>query len=79
MPGGSVDFTIAHDEELGTTLSAALFGTVADYPDQALARDVAAETLRLLRQTGAHDDSKGPAMTRRELFGRLAGQEGAEE
>lgn len=50
LPGGRIDFTIAHDEELGTTLSAALFGTVADFPDQALAREVAAETLRLLRQ-----------------------------
>ena len=80
LPGGSVDFTIAHDEELGTTLSAALFGTVADFPDQALARDVAAETLRLLMQADAYDDgSKGPGMTRRELFGRLAGKEGAEE
>jgi [NiFe] hydrogenase assembly HybE family chaperone len=80
LPGGSVDFTIAHDEELGTTLSAALFSTVADFPDQALAREAAAETLRLLRRTEADgEDNKEPGMTRRELFGRLAGKEGARE
>ena len=80
LPGGSIDFTIAHDEELGTTLSAALFGTVAEFPDQALARDVAAETLRRLRQAEANDDdNKEPGMTRRELFGRFAGKEGAGE
>ena len=78
LPGGSIDFTIAHDDELGTTLSAALFGTVADFPDQALARDVAAETLRRLTQ-GEADDDKESGMTRRELLSRLAGKEAAKE
>ena len=77
LPGASIDFTIAHDEELGTTLSAALFSTVADFPDQALAREVAVETLRRLRQPTANDGEDNElGMTRRELFSRLAGKEG---
>ena len=77
LPGGKVDFTVSHDVELGTTLSAALFGTVTDFPDQAMARDVATETLRLLfskAQTGK--DAGGVRMTRRELFGNLGGTGG---
>ena len=79
LPGGKVDFTVSHDEVLGTTLSAALFSSVADFPGQSLARDVAAETLRLLRSDAAEEQSvSGRKMSRRELLRRLGGGEGDE-
>ena len=45
FPSGPCDLTVYQDEELGTYLAAALFSTVADFPDQAVARAVAEETL----------------------------------
>ncbi|MCH5376759.1 MAG: [NiFe]-hydrogenase assembly chaperone HybE [Planctomycetes bacterium] len=79
FPGGKVDFTVSHDEELGTTLSAAMFGTVADFPEQAMARDIAGETLRLLfSKPQIDDDAKGARMTRRELFRNLGSAAGDE-
>lgn len=74
LPGGELDFTVAHDDELGTILSAALFGTVADFPGQALARDIARETLRLLfTRTGEVGRGPGKTMSRRELLKQLGG------
>jgi [NiFe] hydrogenase assembly HybE family chaperone len=79
LPGGKVDFTVSHDEVIGTTLSAAMFGTVTDFPDQAMARDVARETLRLLfSKEQAGDDAEGGQITRRQLFRNL-GDVGGEE
>ena len=76
LPGGKVDFTVSHGEELGTTLSAALFGTVTEFPDQAVAREVAAETLRLLFSTEQADDiAEGRKMSRRQLLRNLGGIE----
>ena len=76
LPGGKVDFTVSHDEVLGTTLSAALFSSVADFPDQSLAREVAAETLRLLRSSDRSDTrAAGRKMSRRELLLRLTDSE----
>ena len=77
LPGGKVDFTVSHDDELGTTLSAALFGTVTDFPDQAMARDVAAETLRLLFSAEAAKAAadEGRKMSRRQLLRNLGGLE----
>ena len=80
LPGGKVDFTVAHDEMLGTSLSAALFGTVQDFPDQALARDIASESLRLLfDETFAGQGSEDKKMTRRELLRRLGSIECEEQ
>ena len=77
LPGGKVDFTVSHDEVLGTTLSAAMFGTVTEFPNQEMAREVARETLRLLfSKEYAADDAKQGRMSRRQLFQNLAGQGG---
>ena len=74
LPGGKVDFTVSHDEDLGTTLSAALFGTVTDFPDQAMARDVAAESLRLLFSAEeTSDPAEGRKVSRRQLLRNLSG------
>ena len=79
LPGGKVDFTVSHDEVMGTMLSAALFGTVTEFPDQAVARDVARETLRLLfSKELAGDGAEGGKMTRRQLFRNLGGPGGEE-
>ncbi len=76
LPGAKVDFTVSHDAELGTTLSAALFGTVTDFPDQAMAREVAAETLRLLlSEERAGDPGKQARVSRRQLLRSLGGLE----
>ena len=72
LPGGKVDFTVSHDEQLGTTLSAAMFGTVTEFPDQAMAREVARETLRLLfSKKLAAAEAKEAKLTRRQLFRNL--------
>lgn len=74
LPGGKIDFTVSQDTALGTHLSAALFSTVADFPDQAMARDIAAESLRLLfTRNDAGAAEKGKAMSRRQLLQRLGG------
>ena len=72
LPGGTLDFTVSHDDKLGTILSAALFGTVADFPSQDMARDVARETLRLLfARAGEGGTERGKTMSRRQLLTRL--------
>lgn len=77
LPGGEIEFRISHEDELGTILSAALFSTVADFPDQALAREVAHETLRLLFDGDgvSSADEPGRRMSRRALLKRLGGVE----
>ncbi|MDJ0750657.1 MAG: [NiFe]-hydrogenase assembly chaperone HybE [Woeseiaceae bacterium] len=74
LPGAKLDFTVAHDDKLGTILTAALFGTVTSFPGQAMARDVARETLRLLF-TSTKDVGRGSGrtMSRRELLKQLGG------
>jgi [NiFe] hydrogenase assembly HybE family chaperone len=80
LPGGKIDFTVSHDEELGTTLSAALFGSVTDFPDQAMARDVARETLELLfGEKRASSEIGGAGMTRRQLLRNLGGMGGDDQ
>ena len=72
LPGGKLDFTVSHDDKLGTILSAALFGTVVDFPDQTMACDIAREALRLLfkrRERGI--EKRGRTMSRRQLLKRL--------
>jgi [NiFe] hydrogenase assembly HybE family chaperone len=79
LPGGKVDFTVSHDEIMGTTLSAAMFGTVMEFPDQAMAREVARETLRLLfNKERACDDVEGEGISRRQLLRNLGGMGGEE-
>lgn len=45
FPSGPIDFTVCHDDVLGTYLSAVLFTTVADVPDQAVARQLALDVM----------------------------------
>lgn len=78
LPGSKVEFRVFHEESLGTILSAALFSTVADFPDHALAREVAQETLRLLFDSDgvSREEEPGRRMSRRALLRRLGGMEG---
>ena len=45
FPSGPCELTVYHDEGLGSYLAAVLFSTVADFPDQDVARAVAEEAL----------------------------------
>jgi hypothetical protein len=45
FPSGPIDFTVCHDDVLGTYLSAVLFTTVADVPDQAVAEQLALDIM----------------------------------
>lgn len=45
LPSGHCEMTICDDEALGRYLSAVLFRTMTDFPDQSVARAVAAEAL----------------------------------
>ena len=69
FPGSAIEFNVSHDEETGTLLSAALFSSVADFPDQETAAAVASEVLRrLMEPAAATAEDSGPAISRRELF-----------
>ena len=76
FPGGKVDFQVSHGQALGTVLSAALFSTVADFPDQEIAREVARETLRLLFDSDAVQEEPGRRVSRRALLRQLGGIDG---
>lgn len=69
LPAGDYEFTLCRDEGIdGHYLSAVLFRTVADFPDQATARDVAFEIIERLFVSPAEESSAqgdGPAGKRR--------------
>lgn len=69
FPSGSIDFTICHDNILGTYLTAVLFRSVSDFPDQQTARALAAEVMQ-----GLFVESKNERLvSRRDLLtGRRA-------
>jgi [NiFe] hydrogenase assembly HybE family chaperone len=72
LPGGKIDFNVTHDDCLGTYLTAALFSSVADFPDQEMAKSIAEEIVRRLfepREEPNEADTK--RLSRRELFTRL--------
>lgn len=48
FPSGPIEFTATHDEILGYYLSAALFSSVLEIPNQSTARDLAEEIMRSL-------------------------------
>ena len=48
FPYEALQFSVSHDDELGTFLSSVLFGSVSDFPDQASASTVANEVMRTL-------------------------------
>jgi [NiFe] hydrogenase assembly HybE family chaperone len=72
FPGSKIEFNVSHDEEFGTLLSAVLFSSVADFPDQETAVAVASEVLRQLLEPAAEAaQERAPVISRRELFGSL--------
>lgn len=66
FPSGPCDLTVYQDEELGTYLAAVLFRTVADFPDQAVARAVAEEALANILAEPPEKDTG--TVSRRGLF-----------
>jgi [NiFe] hydrogenase assembly HybE family chaperone len=46
FPSGPIEFTCCHDTEIGTYLSAVLFRSVLDVPDQPMAREVARRVMK---------------------------------
>jgi len=66
FPSGPCELTVYHDEDLGSYLAAVLFRTVADFPDQDVARAVAEEALAQLLAEPA--EKEGEKVSRRGLF-----------
>jgi [NiFe] hydrogenase assembly HybE family chaperone len=58
LPAENCEFIVSHDDELGTYLSAILFRTVADFPDQDTARAVADEVMASLFSVPEADPPK---------------------
>lgn len=73
LPEGSYDFNVCRDAELGVYMTAVLFRTVADFPDQETARGIAVEIMQRLFQPGDNAPEEGRRFTRRDLFGKLGG------
>jgi [NiFe] hydrogenase assembly HybE family chaperone len=60
LPAGEFEFTVCRDEALpGAYLSAVLFRTTVDFPDQHIARDVALDVAERLFQPPADDETPG--------------------
>ena len=71
FPGGKYALTCCRDDALGFYLSAILFRTVADFPDQQMACDIAATILDMLFAEPEDTDGGAPKISRRELFAQL--------
>jgi [NiFe] hydrogenase assembly HybE family chaperone len=72
LPGGEIDFNVTHDDCLGTYLTAALFSSVADFPDQDVAEAIAKEIIcRLFEPEQELPETETQRFSRRELFTRL--------
>jgi [NiFe] hydrogenase assembly HybE family chaperone len=71
LPSGDYECTLHEDESLGRYASASLCSPMQDFPDQAGARAMAEEVLRLVF---AEPEPPQPAqLTRRALFRRALG------
>lgn len=64
FPSGPIEFTTSCDDILGTYLTAVLFRSVADLPDQATAREVAMQVMKELFVEACNERS----ISRRELL-----------
>lgn len=64
FPAGPIEFTTSRDEVLGTYLTAVLFRSVSDLPDQSTARAVAEQVMKELF-VPAHSER---SVSRRELL-----------
>lgn len=71
FPAGRYAFTIAHDDQIGTFLTAVLFRSVTEFADQEMARDVAETVLEMLFEAPQPAASSGRKLSRRELFAQL--------
>lgn len=68
FPREALEFSVSHDDDLGTFLSSVLFRTVSEFPDQATACTVASEVMRALFSTSAA--AEGPAAGERQKLSR---------
>jgi [NiFe] hydrogenase assembly HybE family chaperone len=64
FPSGPIEFTVARDDELGCYLTAVLFRSVSDVPDQDTARGIAKQIMQELFVAAR----KEGAISRRALF-----------
>lgn len=71
LPSGCYELTVCRDDALGTYLTAVLFRTVMDFPDQATARDVALEIAAAIGRPPENDADGGRRLSRRALFTEL--------
>ena len=72
FPGSEIEFNVSQDDEFGTHLGAALFSSVADFPDQETAVAIAEEILNhLFRPSDEKMAAEAPTVNRRELLTRL--------
>ena len=76
MPGQTLQFTVSQDATSGTYLSAVMFRTVSDFPDQDVAREVAEDILKRLFSPTANDladvqTKPKPTLSRRALLSGL--------
>ena len=71
LPAGSYSFTVTHDDQLGTFMTAVLFRTVTDFPDQETTRDVAETVLKMLFREPQSAETASRKFSRRELFAQL--------
>lgn len=70
LPGGNYEFTVCRDHGIGVYLSAVLFRTVTDFPDQETARAIAAEIMTQLFTFAdtAHADTDARSVSRRAVL-----------
>ena len=64
LPSGKVEFMAVQDEELGLYLSAVLFSSVMDFPDQETAKSIAKQVMQDLFDKPQDSES----VSRRSLF-----------
>lgn len=72
MPGEEIEFNVCRDDVVGTYLTAVLFRTVSEFPDQDTAQKVAEDVVERLFTTVEKPAAKAvPRLSRREFFSRL--------
>ena len=71
FPAGDYSLMSCRDDELGAYLTAILFRTVADFPDQDTARAIATTILESIFSAPEEVAQQAPSFSRRELFSRL--------
>lgn len=69
LPNAKQEFLVGHDDALGVFLSAILFRSVSDFPDQATAVAVAEEVLRMLWSPPEAQPATAPLSRRDVLTG----------